>query len=539
MKHRYIYIFLVLLIVSCTEQTKKRPNVFRYNESKGINSLDPAFAKSQTIIWPVSQIFNGLVQMNKNTNIEACIAKEWTISDDGKIYTFKLRQDVLFHNSSLFKNESRTVVAKDFVYSLKRLFDPKVASPGAWVMNYLNKDTLNSGMLAVNDSSLIIVLKQAFPGFLGILSMPYCSVVPQEIVKHYGKKFRNHPIGTGPFYMKTWREGEKLVLRKNRSYFEQDSLGQKLPYLEAIAIRFITDKQSEFLEFKKGEIDFISGVHNSYKDELLTRSGELQQKYKSLINISKSPYLNTEYLGFLVNSEKGLVSNKYIRKAINFGFDRAKMLSYLRNNIGSPAEQGFIPKGLEAFDPKVKGFSYNKDSALYYLNLAGFPNGNNLPEIILTTTSDYVDLCEYIQHELSEIGFNISIDISSGATFRDQVASSKLDFFRASWIADYPDAENYLSLFYSKNFSPNGPNYTHFSNKTYDHLYELSLVETNDSIRTRIYQKMDLLLIEEAPVVPLFYDEIIRFSQKNIKNFETNAMNMLFLKDVYKESENL
>lgn len=522
------------ILFSCSEQ-KERPNdVFRYNESKGISTLDPAFAKSQTIIWPVSQLFNGLVQMNKETKLQACIAKDWYISEDGRSYTFNLRNDVFFHKSPIF-NKERKVIANDFVYSLKRLFDSKTASPGAWVMNYLNKDTLDNGLLALNDSTLVIQLKQAFPGFLGILSMPYCSVVPMEIVEHYGKTFRSHPVGTGPFYLKKWREGEKLILRRNTNYFEKDEKGNALPYLEAIAIRFISDKQSEFLEFSKGEIDFISGVHASYKDELLTRSGKLREKYKAQIHLSKAPYLNTEYLGFLVNSETSPVSNTYVRKAINFGFDRQKMLSYLRNNIGTPAEQGFVPKGLPSYSEEIQGYIYNKDSALHYLQLAGFPNGKGLNEITLTTTSDYVDLCEYIQHELSEIGIPIAIDISSGATFRDQVATSKLDFFRGSWIADYPDAENYLSLFYSKNLAPNGPNYTHFQNLSYDKLYEKALLETNDSTRRTIYQAMDSILIAEAPVVPLFYDEVIRFSQKNIRNFETNAMNMLFLKRVYKE----
>lgn len=536
---RLILIFLSLFILFSCSSKKERPlDVFRYNESKGISTLDPVFAKSQTIIWPVSQIFNGLVQMDKNTEIQACIAKDWAISDDAKTYTFNLRKDVFFHESELFEPSNRKVTASDFVYSLKRLFDKKTASPGAWVMNYLDKDTLDHGLWATNDSTLTIQLKQAFPGFLGILTMSYCSVVPHEVVEHYGKAFRNHPIGTGPFYLKKWREGEKLVLRKNNTYFEKDSEGKSLPYLEAIAIRFISDKQSEFLEFSKGEIDFISGVHNSYKDELLTREGELQKKYLDKISISKAPYLNTEYLGFLVNSESSPLSNQNIRKAINFGFDRSKMLSYLRNNIGVAAEQGFIPKGLPSYNENAQGFVFSKDSALYYLEKSGHPNAKGLPEITLTTTSDYVDLCEYIQHELSEIGIKIAIDISSGATFRDQVASSKLEFFRGSWIADYPDAENYLSLFYSKNFSPNGPNYTQFSDEKYDQIYEASLVEVDDSIRRTLYQEMDKILIDKAPVVPLFYDEVIRFTQKNIRNFETNSMNMLFLKDVYKKTEN-
>jgi len=523
-----LLVFGLSIFFSCSHKSSHKSNVFRYNESKGISTLDPAFAKSQTIIWPVSQIFNGLVQMDENLCIAPCIAQKWSISKDGETYTFYLRNDVYFHSSNIFPKKTRRVKAQDFVYSLKRLSNPATASPGAWVMAYIDKSKANKGFEAINDTTLKIYLTQSFPGFLGILSMPYCSVVPKEVVQHYGKDFRNHPIGTGPFYFKAWREGEKLVLRKNKNYFEKTSNGEQLPYLEAINISFINDKQSEFLEFIKGNIDFISGVHQSYKDELLSRSGELNPKYEKQIAIIKAPYLNTEYLAFLVdNKNKKAIRNKNIRKAINYGFDRKKMLKYLRNNIGTPAMQGFIPRGLPSFNPQLKGFVYNKDSALYFLKKAKSELGN-LPIITLSTTSDYVDLCEFIQHQLSEIGMQIKINVSSGATFRDQVSTSKLAFFRASWIADYPDAENYLSLFYSKNFSPNGPNYTHFSNKIYDNYYENSLVETKDSLRYLYYQKMDSILIAEAPIVPLFYDELIRFYQKNIINFSTNGMNMLF-----------
>ncbi len=520
----------LILLYACNPDAPLPKDVFRYNESKGISTLDPAFAKSQTIIWPVSQIFNGLVQMNQQTQVEPCIAKSWQISEDRTTYTFKIRNDVFFHKDRCFLDETRKVTASDFVYSLKRLSDPKTASPGAWVMNYVDKDTLNEGFWAVNDSTLVIQLKQAFPGFLGILTMPYCSVVPREAIERYGKDFRNHPVGTGAFYLKKWREGEKLVLRKNPLYFEKDAQGKALPYLEAVAIRFITDKQSEFLEFRKGNIDFISGVHDSYRDELLTPGGKLRKRFKHQIKMSKSPYLNTEYLAFSLESDK-IVQDVNFRKAVNFGFDRSKMLKYLRNNIGTPAYQGFVPKGLNSFDADITCFKYNRDSALFYLQQSAY----NKEPISLSTTSDYVDLCEYIQHELKEIGIDIRVEVSSGAIFRDQVASSKLDFFRGSWIADYPDAENYLSLFYSQNFSPSGPNYSHFSSPEFDRLYKASLLENNDSIRVSMNRKMNRIVLNQAPVVPLFYDEVIRFYQSGIYGFETNAMNMLFLKEVYKK----
>ena len=532
-----LYILLLLLINSCQSKTDElKQNVFRYNESKGISTLDPAFAKSQVLIWPTNQIFNGLVQMDNKLNIKPCIAQNWNILNSGKTYQFILRSDVYFHDHSVFTNgNGRKVNAHDFEYSLNRIIDPKTASPGAWIFNNVKKD----GIKAINDSTLQIELNNPFPAFLGLLTMQYCSVIPKEAIEFFGTDFRNNPIGTGPFQFKLWKEGEKLVLVKNPNYFEKDSKGFSLPYLDAVAITFINDKQSEFLEFLKGNIDFISGLNPANKDELITRNGNLTPKYQDKITMINQAYLNTEYLGFLLDSSKikdktSPILNKKIRQAINYGFDRKKMMKYLRNNIGDPAVFGFIPKGLPSFTEEIVGYSFNPDKTRKLLIEAGYPNGKGLPPITLTTTNDYLDLCEYIQQQLSVFGIEIIIDVNTGATFRDMVANSKLEFFRGSWIADYPDAENYLALFYSKNYSPNGPNYTQYKNYKFDTLYERAMMEVNDSLRYILYNEMDQMIIDDAAIIPLYYDEVVRFVNKNVEGFESNPMNLLNLKEVRK-----
>lgn len=537
MKQILYLIIISLILFSCSNTATKHKNVFRYNESKGISSLDPAFAKSQVLIWPTHQLFNGLVQMNNNLNIRPCIAKSWNIDKTGTVYTFILRKDVFFHDHKLFINgKGRKVNAYDFEYSLNRIINPQTASPGAWIFSNVKP----KGISAYNDSTLTIQLKNPFPAFLGLLTMPYCSVVPKEIVDYYGSDFRKNPVGTGPFKFKFWKENEKLILTKNQNYFEKDNNGVKLPYLDAISISFINDKQSEFLEFLKGNIDFISGLNAANKDELLTKNGNLNPKYKDKLIMINQPYLNTEYLGFLIDTSKfenknSPILNKKIRQAINYGFDRVKMMKYLRNNIGYPAINGFIPKGLPSFNEDITGYTFNPDKTRSLLIEAGFPNGKGLKTITLTTTNDYLDICEYIQHQLSEFGIDINIDINTGATFREMVANSKLVFFRGSWIADYPDAENYLALFYSKNLSPGGPNYTHFSDKTYDLLYEKAMLEVNDSLRHKLYNQMDKIIIENAITVPLYYDEVIRFASINLEGFNGNPMNLLNLKTVKKK----
>ena len=523
-----------VLMTSCD---KKRSDfddsqVFRYNEHSNISSLDPAFAKKQADIWPIHQLFNGLVQLDDSLKVQPDIAKSWQISDDGKVYRFKLRNDVFFHKHELFGVDStRHVVAKDFEYSFNRLLDPKVASAGNWVLK--NVDTFK----AINDSVFTIQLKKPFPPFLGLLTMKYCSVVPKEIVMHFGNEFRSNPIGTGPFKFKMWVENTKLVFRKNEHYFEKDSHGNALPYLEAVAITFLPDKQSEFLQLVQGNIDFLSGLDASYKDDILSVTGKLNKRYQEQFNMITGAYLNTEYLGFKMDlDEKHPISSHLLRKAINFGFDREKMILYMRNGIGTPAVNGFIPKGLPGF-VGLKGYSYQPETAKQLVDTYISETGDKNPTIAIATNSQYVDLCEYIQRELQKIGITTTIDVMPPSTLRQSKTKGELSIARASWIADFPDAENYLFLFYGKNFTPKGPNFTHFKNKTFDQLYEQTFITVDDKNRYELYQKMDSIIIAEAPIVPLYYDAVVRFSQKNIRGLGMNPINLLTLKRVSKTKQ--
>ena len=434
----------------------------------------------------------------------------------------------------------RKISAQDFVYSFNRIVDEKVLSPRRWIFS--NVDFSESkGFKAPDDSTFVIHLKKSFPPFIGMLTMQYCSVIPKEAVDFYGKDFGRNPVGTGPFKIKWWYEGVKLVLHKNENYFETDD-GTKLPYLDAVSITFINDPQSSFLEFVKGNTDILSGLDDgSYKDAIITPSGELKAEFNDKVNLISQPFLNTEYLGFVVNDSLEIVRSsplrkKEIRQAINYGIDRVKMMRYIRNNIGTPAVNGFVPEGLPSFSKGLKGYDYNSAKARELLAQAGYPNGNGLPEITLHTTSQYLDLCEYIQHQLSEIGVKIKMEVNPPGTHGEMVANAQSLFWRKSWIADYADAENYLALYYSKNFTPKGPNYTLFKNEKYDQLYETALKEVNDSLRYTLYREMDNIIIDNAPVVPLYYDRVLRFVNKEEEGLGSNSMNLLTLKKVKKKS---
>ena len=544
----------VLLVAGCGQRQDDEEglSIFKYNESAGILTLDPIYAKDLPHIWACNQLFNSLVAYDDQMNLVPMVAKSWDISEDGLRYTFHLRNDVQFHEDTCFYQSalrqaqgpsqyesvkvvepvetptlrSRFVTAEDFVYSFNRVVDKQLNSPGLWIFSSVKHDDDHYAFAALNDTTLQIELSKPFPPFLGILSMTYASVVPHEAVEYYGNDFRSHPVGTGPFKFQYWKENVKLVFRKNPNYFEHDEAGEKLPYIDAVSISFLIDKQVAFLEFIKGKFDFMSGIDARYKDELLTYDGQLRQKYEDKINLITEPYLNTEYFSFFLdpNDSLGPDRSRALRQAVSLCIDREKMLRYLRNGIGEPGTGGMIPAGLPGHSNTI-GYGYDLKRAQRLVaenHLEGYL-------LQLSTVADYADIGKFVQSQVEQIGLQCKMEVMPPATMRSMRSNGSLSFFRSSWVADYPDAENYLSLFTTLNFSPAGPNYTHYTDPKYDKLYDKALLCNDLQERARYYTEMDSLMMRDAPVVVLFYDEVLRFVNERVQGLGSNPTNLLDL----------
>jgi peptide/nickel transport system substrate-binding protein len=484
-------------------------------------------------MWAVDHLYNGLVYLDDSLNITPCLAKRWTISEDGLTYTFYLNNNVYFHDNPCFTNNNgRKFVADDVVYSFNRILDTTINSPGSWI--FKDKVRPQNPFEAKDDTTFILHMDKPFRPMLGILSMQYCCIVPREAVDFYKKDFRKNPVGTGAFKFKKWLENQGLFLIKNENYWEKDSAGTPLPYLDGVRVSFMTDRKTAYLEMMRGRLDFMSGIESSIANELLTQDGEMQPKQLGRLQLIKTPYLNTEYLGINMNFNKNItpLSYKKVRQALNYGFDREMMLRILRNSMGKPANNGFSPRGLPSFDATTEGYHFNPQKARQLLFEAGFPNGKGLPTIKLLTNKDYLDLCTFITRQWEELGVKVQIDVMETATLRDMMAKGTAPFFRASWIADYPDAESFYAVFYSKNPSP--PNYTRFNNAEFDRIYDQAMSENDDTKRYALYHELDKILVDEAPVIFLFYDESSRFALANIQGLSRNAMNLLPLKWVKK-----
>lgn len=527
-----IFFLLMMYLNSCNSfhTTKK---IFNINQVQGVESLDPAFAKNLNIMWHVHTIYNRLIEYDEHMQVKPSLATKWTISPDRKTYQFHIRNDVYFHDNEAFPNgKGRKMTAHDIVYSFNRIIDEKTASPGAWIFN--DRVDSTKPFEAINDTLFELHLLRPFNPMLGILSMQYCSIVPHEVVEKWGKDFRSHPCGTGAFVFQQWEEAVAITYRKNNQYWEKDSAGNQLPYIDGIKATFIDSKATEFLLFMQGDLDFMNGIDVSFKDQVLSKQGELKQDYTGKIELHKHAYLNVEYLGILLDSSlnpQKILLNKKIRQAINYGFDRNKLVTYLRNSIGVPAHAGIVPASLPGYDTNlVKGFTYQPELAQQLINEVKKENGGKLPSITLLSNDNYSDRCNFIASQLTSLGLEINIEIMQPSLLREQMSNSKAPFFWATWIADYPDAESYLTMFYGKNTAP--PNYTRFKNKTFDLLYEESLTTDQETRKIDLYQQMDRIIINEAPCVPLFYDEVMHFTNKRVSNWKTNSLNLIELKEV-------
>ncbi|HLG04231.1 MAG TPA: ABC transporter substrate-binding protein [Bacteroidia bacterium] len=531
--------FILFELQACGDGKKNATegNVFRFNELGEVRSLDPAMGGSFEDNWALTQLYNGLVEMDTDLFVQPCIAKSWEISEDGMKYTFHLRNDVFFQDSPQFPGgKGRKVTSADFVFSFERLFDKRFSNASTLVEKIVHDPAQGKyGFTAPDDSTLDIQLRMPFRPFLGILTMKFFSVVPKEVVSFFEAEFGRNPIGTGPFRLKFWHEKNNLVFEKNPGYFKFDEIGVRLPYLDLVSVTFIKNPESAYMQLLAGDQDMISGIDAINREKTLGQDGKLRPGLLKRFVLQSAPFIKTDYLAILVDpkiqeAKKSPLSLLYVRQAINYAIDRKKIVRYRRSNLGTPANAGFIPPEMHAYDPaKLEGFSYNPDKARLLLSKANYPGGKGMPTIRLTTTASYLDIADEIKHQLNEIGITVNIETMMPGAYVTAAAEGDLLFFRKSWICDYPDPENFMSLFYSKHFAPAGANYTHFSDKEFDRLYERCLVEPNDSLRAELFLRMDQIIVDQAPVVPLYYDRVVRLVSKKVEGFmvdPTNSMNL-------------
>jgi peptide/nickel transport system substrate-binding protein len=572
MKLKSIIYFLVLVVffAACNQNSSKSKSenrraignvkyggVFRSNETEYFRTLYPQNITEVVGHRITNQIYEGLVSLDQgNLSITPTLATSWDIEDSARLFIFHLRTDVFFHDDACFpKGKGRKVNAYDFEYCFKRLCAPDPSNQGFWLFKDMVKganffyDSLTNeqrtttkldGVTVINDSTISIALNRPFAGFLFRLAMPFTAVFPKEAVEKYGNDMREHTVGTGPFKLKKVLPDVGVFLVRNEKYWDYDSLGNQLPYLDGVRISFIKEEKVEMLEFKKGNVDMKYRMPTDMIQEILDTSGQLIGEYKKF-QLQYVKELSSQYYGFLTVDP--VFKNKHVRRAFNYAIDRDKLVKYTVKGEGTPNNFGITPKGIPGFDhSKLKGYDFNTDLAKKEMALAGYPNGKGFPKVTLHINSGggrNEKVAEAITTMLHD-NLNIEIDITQSlwAQHTENLESAKFQFWRLGWVADYPDAENFLNLFYGGHVPKNPTdkayiNSFRYINPEYDRLFEKALATADFEKRSELYLQLDQIIIDDAPVLFIYFNLNRRLLQPYVRNFPANGMEYRLFKSVW------
>ncbi|MCK5704083.1 MAG: ABC transporter substrate-binding protein, partial [Cyclobacteriaceae bacterium] len=378
------------------------------------------------------------------------------------------------------------------------------------------------------------------------LARPACFIYPKEAEDKYGVDMRINAVGTGPFSLNVddVEEDISIILKKNPNYHLKDEFGNKLPYLDAVSIQFIKDKKTELFEFRKGNLDMIYRLPTEYIIEILEKTMPGANGEYSQFQLQRSPEMMTQFL--TLNNQKGVFKNKFVRKAFNFAIDRTKILDFVLNGEGyAPGNHGITPPVFSNYNiESISGYALNIDSARYYLNKAGYGGGRGFPklEFLLNAEGERnTNVAVEIQKQLKDhINVDVELQILPFAQLLEKSFSGDYNILRAAWVADFPSPENFLWIFSSKDV-PNSleeasyPNVARYINKNFDKYYENALKAKSIKEANEYFKKAEVLLMEDAPVIILWYDEGYRLIQSYVKNFPNNPMQYRDLGKVYFE----
>ena len=539
----------------------KGGGTFVINETENIRSLDPVGINDVVSHHVAHQIYDLLVDLDSNLQLVPDLAYRWDLSEDGLLYTFHLRQGVYFQDNPCFQDgKGRLMTAADVKYSFDRILDPRTGSLGfdfyknhvvgaEEFIDEVNKANLEnrkpgintvSGFIFKDDSTFQIKLKKPFGPFIYYLCLGFAYVVPHEAVEKYEKDFFQNPVGTGAYIFENWTPDLEINLKKNLNYWAKDEYGNQLPYMDHIKFRFIKDLSQQLLEFKNGNLDEAYRIPTELFKAVVNDNKSLTTEYSKFI-LQITPSLTIQYYGFLTTSR--IFSNMKVRQAFNYAIDREKIIKYVLNGqAAGPGIYGIVPPVMPNYNAKIiKGYTYDLDKAKQLMLEAGYPGGKGFPEVTLNINEGggrNTQIAEAIQSMLKEIGVTVKLQLLQFAQHLDNIDAGRADFFRLGWIADYPDPENFLNLFYGKNV-PDDPrekspiNSFRYKNKKYDELFEKAITTTDITERNKLYEEAEQIAVSEAPVLFIFYDEDYRLLQPYVRNYKLDPMHRVNFRRVW------
>lgn len=567
--HRYAAAALfacILLLSACSPPAEpvSRPRrigagnityggVLRVSVNEDIRSVFPHNMVDAAALSIMNQVYEGLVSLDGKTGqIKPAIASEYAISPDGKTYRFTLREDVYFHDDKAFpEGKGRQVKSADVAYCFTKLCEPApynqlyafVTDLIAGASGYyeaLEKGQKNPpkprGIRVVSDFVIEFELEHPSASFLTILTLPCSWIFPEELYS-YGQEINSWSIGTGPFRARTLKMNDVIILERNKRYWKTDSLGNSLPYLDAVRFNFISDAATELSAFSRGSLDIVLRVPYGELSRLNANTESANANY----HILTAPGLRTEYYGFQHRSP--VYSNLWVRKAFNCAIDRDYLTNHVLKGYGTSAHHGFVPYDLPGYDNSgIEGYRFQPELAREYLAKAGFPGGAGFPVVTIQLNDGNVtslEVADAIQEMLStHLGLTVELAVLPRNRHYDMVERGYTPFWRDGWIADYPDPENFLKLFHGKlvpedSIKASYLNTARFKDPTFDKYFEAGLRETNPGKRMEWMLLADAELVKQAAVLPLYHEKWTWLVSNQAENVYIGTMGELNLTRVY------
>ena len=558
----FFLIFLALSILACTQKSQDKEKALNLVVTAKVKGMDPIYSNDAASMREISRIYEGLLEyhyLKRPYALVPNLAESMpSLSPDGVTYTFKIKKGIFFHHDPAFPHgKGRELTAEDFVYSVKRLADPKLQGRGWWLLDGkiqgLNQwrkkyselpqtdySEAVEGVKALDQYTLQFKLAKPFPQFLYALAMPFTFAVPKEVVEHYGKEFLNHPVGTGPFILPVFRQqANKIIYNKNPHYrkkmFPCESspdykhiaeayCNKPLPLVKKIVVNIMVESQPRWLNFQKGKLDYIGVPKDNFTSTIPDAKNLSPQYAQKGIQLMIAPSLDVTYIAF--NHDLKLFQNPLLRKAMSLAYDVHTYNKLFNNATGLPA-QSLIPPGItdgylkEYKNPfQGEGKPENLKQAKRLLTEAGFPNGKGLPEITYDcpNSSTSRQEGEYFQKQMAQLGIKVKVIQNTWPQLQKKIYARQIMTVGIGWHADYPDAENFLQLLYGANRPP-GSNASGYNDPTFNKLFEQAAVMQKSPTRTALYEKLNKMVAEAMPWIFRVHRQNYVLKHKWLKNY--------------------
>lgn len=541
--------------------------VLRY-ETRRITGFDPAKAMDVASSLAVSKIYEGLLQysyLDRPYRVEACLAESLPdISADGTVYTFRIRHGVYFQDDPCFtltKGKGRELCAADFIYAIKRIADLKVGSPGYWLFRdkiigldefralsqssgSISYDAPVAGLEAPDPYTLRIRLKRPFPGLLWALAMSFAYAVPHEAVEFYRDDFISHPVGTGPYILASHVHNYRLEFARNPKWRETGRVdrfpstgtvedrqagllrdaGKPLPFIDRIVQVVVGDPSTQWLLFLSGKMD-LSPLTRDNWDAVVTPDRALRSSLVERgIVMNATPALDTFYIGFNM-SDSVVGTNRLLRQAMTAAFDRERWSRFQNGRV--TAAVGPIPPSIRPAANAQSPFPFDLERARRLMAEAGYPGGKDpvtgrrleLTLELGAGDSETREMAEVVASFMEKIGIVLNPSFNNWPSFLKKIEQRRAQLFYLSWVADYPDPDNFLQLFYGPNETP-GANRTNYKNDEFDRLYQKAAMLAGAAEKQAVYARMEELVKQDCPWMFLHHSLTVSLRHDSLENYK-------------------